>query len=174
MNTPPLPEGEPGPALADPHTLLEGYLDYYRHALLRKISQLSETELRIGRLPSGWTPLELVRHLAHVERRWLVWGFLAEKVPDPWGDHDGHNGWHVPEELSGADVIQAFEAQCARSREITAAAELDQRAGVGGGFSTQEETPTLAWILFHLLQEYARHMGHLDVAVELAGGAVGE
>jgi hypothetical protein len=32
----------------------------------------------------------------------------------------------------------------------------------------------LAWICFNVLQEYARHAGHLDVAVELAGGAVGE
>jgi hypothetical protein len=32
----------------------------------------------------------------------------------------------------------------------------------------------LAWICFHVLQEYARHAGHLDVAVELAGGEVGE
>ena len=36
------------------------------------------------------------------------------------------------------------------------------------------EPPTLERILFHLLQEYARHLGHLDIVVELAGGPVGE
>jgi hypothetical protein len=29
-------------------------------------------------------------------------------------------------------------------------------------------------ILFHLLQEYARYVGHLDVVSELAGGQTGE
>jgi hypothetical protein len=29
-------------------------------------------------------------------------------------------------------------------------------------------------VLFHVLQEYARHLGHLDVVVELSGGPTGE
>ena len=29
---------------------------------------------------------------------------------------------------------------------------------------------TLERILFHLLQEYARHLGHLDIVTELATG----
>jgi len=34
--------------------------------------------------------------------------------------------------------------------------------------------PQLQWILLHLLQEYARHTGHLDIARELIDGATGE
>jgi len=33
---------------------------------------------------------------------------------------------------------------------------------------------TLERVLFHLLQEYARHLGHLDIVVELATGLSGE
>jgi hypothetical protein len=29
-------------------------------------------------------------------------------------------------------------------------------------------------VLFHLLQEYARHVGQLDIVSEIAGGPVGE
>nr|WP_230416092.1 DUF664 domain-containing protein [Micromonospora tarapacensis] len=29
-------------------------------------------------------------------------------------------------------------------------------------------------VLFHLLQEYARHLGQLDIVAELAGGPLGE
>jgi hypothetical protein len=29
-------------------------------------------------------------------------------------------------------------------------------------------------VLFHLVQEYARHVGHLDIVAELAGGPTGE
>lgn len=87
-----------------------GFLDYYRSVIARKIGGLTEAELRTSRLPSGWTPLELLKHLVYMERRWLRWGFLAE----------------------------------------------------------------LAWILVYVLQEYARHAGHLDVARELADGTTGE
>ena len=45
---------------------------------------------------------------------------------------------------------------------------LDSGAAPGPRFD--DEPPTLAWICFHVLQEYARHAGHLDIAVELAGG----
>ena len=46
-------------------------------------------ELRSSRLPSGWTPLELVKHLRYVELRWLEWGFEGRDVGDPWGDREG-------------------------------------------------------------------------------------
>ena len=44
--------------------------------------------------PSGWSPLELVKHLTYVELRWLEWGFEGRPVDDPWGDHDGDR-WQV-------------------------------------------------------------------------------
>ncbi len=74
------------------------YLDYFRDRLAAKLRELPADELRQSRLPSGWTPLELLKHLTYVERRWLEWGFEGHRVPDPWGDRrDGR--WHVaPEE----------------------------------------------------------------------------
>ena len=44
----------------------------------------------------------------------------------------------------------------------------------GTAFNPSEPHPALIWILFHVLQEYARHAGHLDVVRELADGTVGE
>jgi hypothetical protein len=59
-----------------------------------------------------------------------------------------------------------------RTTELLTEQSLEEQAAVGGRF--ESDPPTLAWICFHVLQEYARHAGHLDVAVELAGGEVGE
>ncbi len=53
------------------------YLDYFRSVLVEKLQGLVEENLRGSRLPSGWTPLQLVKHLTYVERRWLVWGFFG-------------------------------------------------------------------------------------------------
>lgn len=52
------------------------------------------------------------------------------------------------------------------------ATDLTQLGAVGGRF-TEDDRPTLAWILFHVLQEYAQHVGHLDIARELADGRTG-
>ncbi|MFG3258530.1 DinB family protein [Streptomyces sp. NPDC048172] len=164
-------------SVAEPHALLEGYLDYCRGALLRKLEALPESESRSSVLPSGWTPLELVRHLTHVERRWLRWGFEAEQIPEPWGDRGPGDRWHVPEEMTAEEVVEEFLAEAERSRKITGAAALGDPARTGGRFGAdgdKQEVPALSWILFHLLQEYARHLGHLDVVVELATRETGE
>jgi len=164
----------PAVELADPKELLCGYLDYYRSVIARKLGGLSEAQLRASRLPSGWTPLELLKHLVHMEARWLRWGFAAEQLPRPWGDQDESGRWHVGPEETAAALLAALEAGGARTRAIAAAAELSDVAAAGGRFAAGEPRPTLAWILFHVLQEYARHAGHLDAARELLDGATGE
>jgi len=65
--------------------LFEGYLDYLRARIVEKVSQLPESERRSSRLASGWTPMELIKHLTFVEMRWLEWGFEGRDVDDPWG-----------------------------------------------------------------------------------------
>ncbi|EST38225.1 hypothetical protein N566_08665 [Streptomycetaceae bacterium MP113-05] len=165
---------EPSHLVADPGELLAGQLDYYRATLLQKLDGMPEAELRTSQLPSGWTPLELLHHLRHVERRWLCWGFLAEQVPDPWAD-DGPGGrWYVPDDVTAGQVRAEFTDQCEQSRAAAAGGRLEDRAAVGGRFPTSGDAPTLGWILLHLLQEYARHVGQLDIVRELADGAVGE
>lgn len=169
------PPSEPPVTLGDPVALLTGYLDFYRDAVLRKLDGLTDEGLRQSRLPSGWAPLELLKHLAHVERRWLRWGFAAEAVDDPWGDWTPDRArWTLAPGETAEEVVAFYLDQCARSRIIVAQARLDDQAAVGGRFAPGEPRPTLAWILFHLLQEYARHAGHLDIARELADGAIGE
>jgi uncharacterized damage-inducible protein DinB len=163
---------EPPASLSDPAELLAAYLDFYRSVVLRKLDGLSDAELRSSRLPSGWTPLELLKHLAYVELRWLRWGFAGENFADPWGDNGPDGNWHVPDEQTPAAVRDFFLAQCDHSRTIVARSQLTDVAAIGGRFDT--EPPTLSWILFHVLQEYTRHAGQLDVVRELADGSVGE
>ena len=164
----------PAPELADPKELLLGYLDYYRSVIARKLNGLTEAELRSSHLPSGWTPLELLKHLVHMEARWLRWGFMAEQLPQPWGDEDESGRWHVDPEETATELLASLHAGGARTRAIAAGAELTDVAAVGGRFTVGDHRPTLAWILFHVLQEYARHAGHLDITRERLDGATGE
>ena len=165
---------EPAKQLSDPKALLLEYLDYYRWVIAGKIDGLAEAELRSSRLPSGWTPLGLVKHLVYMERRWLVWGFAAEPVDEPWGDRGADERWSVGPDDSAADLVSRMHAGGERARAIAEAADLSDVAAPGGRFTGDATRPTLGWILFHVLQEYARHAGHLDIARELADGEVGE
>lgn len=152
--------------------LLLDYLDWYRSVIAAKLDGLSPAAMRQSRVSSGWTPAGLVGHLVNVERRWLEWGFLALQVSDPWADSAGH-GWKNPELDAGAarDLLMTAGR---RTREVVEEHALEEVAAVGGRFTSPAEAPQLHWILLHLLQEYARHAGHLDIARELVDGRTGE
>lgn len=148
------------------------YLDYFRDQLAVRLRGLPAGELRRTRLPSGWTPLELLKHLTYMERRWLEWGFEGHPVPDPWGDHrDGR--WHAGPDETLDDLLTALRERAEHSRRVIAAHDLGE-VGQPGERWDGAPPATLERVLFHVLQEYARHLGHLDVACELAGGPTGE
>jgi Protein of unknown function (DUF664) len=148
------------------------YLDFFRSRVAVKIAALPGTELRRSRLPSGWMPLELVKHLRYVERRWLEWGFEGQDVGDPWADsQDGR--WAVGPDETADSLLAGLHEQAARTRAIVEAHDLAD-VGQPGERWDGADPATLERVLFHLLQEYARHVGHLDVVTELATGASGE
>ncbi len=168
MTTFPEPRGD----LSDCGALFARYLDFFRETVIRKAGSLPPDQQRTSVLPSGWTPLEMLAHLAAMERRWLVWGFLGEPVEDPWREvRDGR--WHVPEDVPLDDLAAALREGGARTTAVLAEHPLDEVAPPGPRFE-DDQPATLSWICFHVLQEYARHAGHLDVAVEVAGGEQGE
>jgi Protein of unknown function (DUF664) len=164
---------EPPQTLDDLREILLQQLSYYRASLLTKLDGLTDDQLTASILPSGWSPLGLLKHLVFVERRWMQWGFEAEQVPDPWGDHDpDSDGWLFEPDETLYVLTERLRAIAARTDAIAREAELTDRAGLGGRFTC--DPPTLGWILVHLLQEYARHVGHLDVVREMVDGTVGE
>lgn len=168
--TVPLPEPA---ASADVERLLLEYLDFFRQKVAEKVADLPEDELRSSRLSSGWSPIELVKHLVSMERRWLVWGFLAEPVPEPWDDQlDGR--WLVRPDESLDGILADLAAGGVRTRQIVTSHDLSAPGALGGRFTQESERPSLAAILFHVLQEYSRHLGHLDIARELIDGRTGE
>jgi uncharacterized damage-inducible protein DinB len=164
----------PDPAQTDDvRGLLLDYLDFFRSVVARKLEGLSVEELRRSVVPSGWTPSGLVHHLVNVERRWLEWGFLGLQIDEPWRDRAEDDGW-VTLELPVAELRAMLHETAARTREIVEAHELSEVSRLGGRFRDPTSAPQLQWILLHLVQEYARHAGHLDIARELLDGAVGE
>lgn len=149
------------------------YLDWARGEIVHGVVGLTPEEQRTSRVPSGWTAIELLSHVLHMEQRWFVWGFLGEPVDDPFGDwgvdHPGEDTpdarWQVPADVKAEALADRLEVVGARTREVLASYPLDAQGAVGGRFSS--DPPTLDWICFHVLAEYARHAGHPDIVVEL-------
>lgn len=170
---------EPGKSAADGAQRWADYLEWLREDIINAVVSLSPAEQREMRVPSGWSPLELLNHVLHMERRWILWGFLGESVDQPWGD------WNVPEpwtsddsdetkpsarwQVAGDVTAEALAARLRalgqRTRAVLLEYRLDALGATGGRF--EEDPPTLEWICFHVLAEYARHAGHLDVSTEI-------
>jgi uncharacterized damage-inducible protein DinB len=153
--------------------VLLDYLDFYRGVVAAKLEGLSADELSGSVVPSGWTPSGLVHHLVNVERRWLEWGFLGEQIEEPWRDAMEGGGW-LPLELPVAELQAMLDDAAARTRSIVEAHPLTDVSALTGRFRDAATGPQLQWILLHLVQEYARHTGHLDIARELIDGETGE
>jgi hypothetical protein len=167
-----LPFPEPTDVATSRAEVFLRYLDYFRSVLVGKIQDLSDSDLRSSRLPSGWTPIELVKHLTYVELRWLEWGFEGRDIAEPWGDRRDDR-WYVAPNESLADVIEALHDQAARSRAVIEAHALSE-VGEPSDRWDGADPPSLERILLHLMQEYARHAGHMDIVRELVDGQVGE
>lgn len=157
------------------------YLGWVRADMIEAVLALPSAEQRQPRVPSGWTPIELLSHVLHMEQRWFCWGFLGEHVTDPWGDWNVEEPfcsddsdatrpvarWIVPDDVTAEQLAERLDALGRRTQQILATHPLDAIAATGGRFAA--DPPTLEWICFHVLAEYARHAGHLDIVAELAG-----
>ena len=111
---------------------------------------------------------------AEVFDRYLgyLWGFEGRDVDDPWGDQqDGR--WYAGPDDTLDGLLAALDSQAQRSRAVIARHDLDE-IGEPGERWDGDPPATLERVLFHLVQEYARHIGHLDIVCELAGAGTGE
>ena len=167
-----VPFPEPGTPVSSRAEVFLGYLDYFRSRLVAKMQALSADALRGSRLPSGWTPIELLRHVTFAEMRWLEWRFEGRHIADPWGD-DRNGRWYVAGDETLEELVAALHAQAVRSRAVVESHDLAAVGRPGDGWGAGGPA-SLERILFHLLQEYARHLGHLDIVSELADGQIGE
>lgn len=151
--------------------LLLGYLNGQRNHVLGILDGLTEEQLRAVVLPSGWTCRELVHHLAVDDEAFWFRGTVAgqQEMKDAVAGHQ--DGWHVPEELSGANVIALYRKEIEQSNAIIEAAELD----AAPAWWPQElfgdwKLADLQDVMLHMIVETAAHAGHLDAARELIDG----
>lgn len=162
-----------GPMTGDERSVLDHWLDLYRDTLMLKISGLDADQLaRRSVPPSSLSPLGIVRHLTEVEAYWLRVVLLDER------DFPGHYctptypdaDFDDVDAASAASDVAAYRAELATTRANTAA-WADLMAPVRG--LRNGEPVNLRWILVHLIEEYARHLGQMDLLCEAIDGRAG-
>jgi uncharacterized damage-inducible protein DinB len=156
----------------DEAEILWSMLDYYRSTLLWKCEGLSEDQLRrLSVPPSELSLLDLLRHLAGVERHWFQRVLLGRDLQPLYATTaDGEIDPLDPTPADG--VVQRFLNACDESRSVSAARSLEEvvpaaRTGYG-------RPASLRFIAVHMIEEYARHCGHADLLRETIDGAVGD
>jgi uncharacterized damage-inducible protein DinB len=172
LDRPALPErSDPPFELAD-RPILEAFLDWHRATVHHKVAGLSDEDAWRRLVPSLTTPAGIVKHLGYVEQSWFRRTLAGEQgLHVPYGEDRPDGDFERDDGDTLAALLARYDEQCERSREIAAAMELDQ---VGAALHRSGRPVTLRWVLVHLIEETARHNGHLDVLRELIDGATGE
>ena len=154
---------------------LAAFLTAQRQAVLAIVDGLDEDALRRTVLPSGWTPLGLIEHLGHAERFWFQRILTGQVSELPWPASSGDEDEDAPFTTEHpADAVLAFyRDQCARSDAALAAARLDGAPHSEIPSWMPPDTHNVRTVLLHMIEETARHAGHLDAARELIDGRTG-
>lgn len=171
---------EHGPRLGDERTTLVESLRCLRLTLEMKCADLDVEQMaRRAIPPSTMSLLGIVRHLAEGERDTFRVMMAGEEGPRLFcsdtnrdGDFDGAvadsqvvaeawDSWRQEVEFSNRFIAGA------ESLDITADDALNQHGNGGGAMSLRE-------VLVGMIEEYARHLGHVDLLREQIDGRLGQ
>ena len=157
--------GPPHPELqAGERTTLEQVLDFQRRTVVAKVAGLTDDQAASHPLPAtDMTVAGIVNHLAWAEDRWFQGRLLGVPMPEPWAS--GHDDPDWPFRSAAGEPLDALVARyaeaCDRSRSAARSIDdLDTPAAVS---SFGKGPVSLRWILVHMIEETARHAGHLDL-----------
>ncbi|HEX4215636.1 MAG TPA: DinB family protein [Candidatus Dormibacteraeota bacterium] len=146
-------------------TVLLSWLDGQRDHVLGILEGLGDADLRRAVLPTGWSCLGLVHHLAvDVERWWFRYIFSAEPLVFDGG------AWTVPEGVSAEEVFALYREEIDRSNAIVRAHRPDAAPTGYPDDWPLRRYPDLRELIVHVMTETANHAGHLDAVRELIDG----
>jgi uncharacterized damage-inducible protein DinB len=161
------------PASWDERTTLLTMLQYTRDTAAEKCRGLDRAGASATPLPGS--PLMsiggVVNHLRWVEHSWVENRFVGGPDLGPWTDESPDQEFLDGATLPLAEVLGGYVEQARRTDAIIAGLDLDDRSVTP---LRSGERPTLRWVLLHLVEENARHNGHLDLLRELHDGTTGD
>ncbi|GAA0322698.1 DinB family protein [Kineococcus aurantiacus] len=146
-------------------------LQRHREAVLWKLEGLDDEQLRRRVVGSEITLLGTVKHLASVEYGWFcsTFGRPSDEVPSAVLDEDPQADWRIHPWETTEGVLAYYQRARAAADAAIRELKVTER-----GTAWHGETVTLRWVLLHMVEETARHAGHVDVLRELIDGRTGD
>ena len=165
MSHPDLHVTEPEPA-GDERALLMQFLQAQRDLVAWKLADADFDALQSVSTASGLQPLGVLRHLITVERWWFRDRSAGETgLSYDWTDDDPDGEYRLQ---PGETVDSLLADYAAESRRCDAAVAQRSLDAVG-----EQCRFSLRWTYLHMIEETARHLGHIDLLRELADGSTG-
>ena len=161
------PRRWPDKNATDELRLQREFLDFLRRTVVAKVTGLTRHQAAATPIPTSprLSALGVVKHLTAVERYWISIAAGGSALPSLW-DGDPDPSWDLTDADTPESLTALYEAEWLNSADALAVLSPDDVAADG--------RRTVRWVLAHVVQETARHLGHLDLLRELADGAVGE
>jgi uncharacterized damage-inducible protein DinB len=159
------------PYAADERSMLIAWLDWHRATVFAKTEGLAEDLAHRPLLASSplMTVAGLVSHLYWVERGWIEHTLLGGPDEQPWTEEDPDKDFRA-DGTPLAELLAAYERQCASNNEAVRSLSLDTESVM----ERRHGRVTLRWVLLHLIEETARHNGHIDILREMLDGFTGD
>ncbi len=157
------------PPLGGEKESLLAALERHRDAIMWKLDGLDDEQLRRKVVPSGLSPIGLMKHLGSVEYGWFCATFGRPHEPLSFDIDDEDADLRVAADESCDDVIAFYER--ARTAANDAVADIDLDATGTAWFGDEV---SMRWVMIHMLEELARHAGHMDIMRELIDGKIGD
>ena len=165
------PRMQAGPIRGEKETLVN-YLEHYRTTLELKCDGLTPAQLATRSVPpSAMSLLGMVRHMARVEQSWFR-RVIEESMDIPRLFQEEDGGFAFDDaQVDEAFVEEAWalwRGEVAHAREVLDRTDLDTVVDVHG------EATEVRDIIVHMVEEYARHLGHADLIRECIDGRTGQ
>jgi uncharacterized damage-inducible protein DinB len=169
---------EPPVAACEADTLI-GFLEYQRATFAWKTAGLNAAGLATTVAASSMTLGGMLKHLALVEDSWFSQALRGNEAAPPWDgvdwDADPDWEWHSAVSDTPEQLRAIWLENVERSRECVTEALAEGDVGQPGTRTWPDgRTPSMRWILTHMIEEYARHNGHADLIRESVDGETGE
>jgi Protein of unknown function (DUF664) len=160
LQTPRPDETQPLAELA----MARAWLQHLRESAIFKVDGLEAAQLRWRPSPTANSLGVLVVHLGYTERLWLRAICAGEEMDMAWRT----SMFELPEGWGVEEVVAFYREESARADPV-----LDQVDSLDHPSRGAFRPTTYRWAVFHLIEEAARHVGHMDITRELLDGSVG-
>jgi hypothetical protein len=147
---------------------LEGFLDYQREGLLSTLEGLDDATARMAPTASALSLLGLIKHAATWERRWFQVIAAGRELPENWPavKTEPHDADMQVDDSDTVDYwVGYYREQIEESRAIVASMDLDSPCARKDVIECN-----VRYVVFHMIEETARHGGHADIIRETLDG----